>query len=64
MKPASHCDDCAHWDRESDTYTADDCKMGHRPRFFVPRGPLDSEYGFKRRCDDFERGEHVQVVKI
>ena len=29
------------------------CLKGHRPRFYMPRGPMDMEWGFKRRCADF-----------
>lgn len=47
-----HCEDCSHgkWNvADSDLV----CEMGHKPRFFTPKSPLDKDWGFKRRCSDF-----------
>lgn len=32
------------------------CRKGHKPRFYMPRdnNPLDTLYGWKRKCADFE----------
>ncbi len=32
------------------------CKMGHKPKFYMPRTMLDEDYGHKRKCDDFVEG--------
>lgn len=29
------------------------CDKGHRPRYYQPKGPMDENYGYKRRCDDY-----------
>ncbi|MBW2636959.1 MAG: hypothetical protein JRC86_05470 [Deltaproteobacteria bacterium] len=53
-----HCDDCKFigdlGEHEDGTYTKE-CGKGHKPKFYMPRGPNDFEYGFKRKCADFER---------
>ena len=36
------------------------CIKGHKPRFYMPKHPLDFNFGFKRKCLDFvNRGEYV-----
>lgn len=30
------------------------CSDGHRPRFYKPTGTLDQDYGWKRKCADFD----------
>jgi hypothetical protein len=35
------------------------CSVGHRPRFYLPRGRYpfyDNDWGWKRRCGDFKEG--------
>lgn len=48
---AAHCDECKHGNL-GDTVT---CGKGHKPKFYLPRNVLDTEYGWKRVCGDFER---------
>ncbi len=50
----SHCDECEH-------HTAYHmfgivCKKGHKPRWYKQRNDnhYDTDYGYKRRCADFE----------
>lgn len=45
---ASRCDLCTKW-----TGTLP-CGAGHRPRLYSPLSPVDDEWGWKRRCDDFD----------
>ena len=33
------------------------CMQAHRPRFYTPRPETDPDWGWKRRCSDFERRE-------
>ena len=33
------------------------CMQAHRPRFYTPRTETDPDWGWKRRCSDFERRE-------
>ena len=30
------------------------CVSGHKPRFYKPAGTLDQDYGWKRKCADFD----------
>ncbi len=50
MKPKTrNCGDCKH--RISFRV---ECSKGHRPRFYPPKDERDDNWGFKRRCVDFE----------
>jgi predicted anti-sigma-YlaC factor YlaD len=56
---AKNCDECKHFSETLATYKRP-CKLLHRPRFYVPRTTTQAEagdYGWKRRCNDFDRGE-------
>lgn len=58
MTKTQQCADCAHF--EYNTLGAEAlCAEGHKLRFFLPKGPTDSNYGWKRRCADF-----VQSVSV
>lgn len=51
---ARSCEQCAWWTRQISR-----CAKGHRPRFYQPRVdqqhlPDGGDWGWKRRCDDFE----------
>lgn len=48
-----HCDECVHWNGK---HHPDDfrCKHGHKPRYHLPRNPIDANWGFKRKCEDFQ----------
>lgn len=52
--PASHCEECEHCVLQLLTEMKMVCEAGHKPRFYLPRKPDDTEYGWKRVCDDFE----------
>ena len=53
-----HCDECLHYDLVCGTnYGGKDdkhCKLGHKPRWYQPKGPMDDDWGHKRRCEDFK----------
>lgn len=49
MKKAHDCSDCRHW-----RPLVSECRKGHKPRFYLPRTPLDRAWGHKRRCGEFE----------
>lgn len=50
-KPKTHdCQECKHHDFSGDKLK---CLEGHKPRFFTPRSPVDDNWGWKRRCEDF-----------
>ena len=56
---AKDCEHCAF--RE---YIGNDklrCTKGHKPRFYSPQHGPYSDYGWKRRCNDFVLGQHVTV---
>ena len=56
--PVRHCDECEHYQPICGTYYGgkDDplCDLGHKPRWYRPRSPVDDQWGHKRRCDDFK----------
>ena len=50
-----HCDECRH---QVPFLIAMKCANGHRPRFYAPNSdPSDTEWGYKRKCADFEPKE-------
>jgi hypothetical protein len=51
--PTAYCLDCRHRDLD-DERGALTCRKGHKPRFYAPRAPHDVNWGWKRRCADFE----------
>lgn len=59
MLVTRHCDECTHatlkWYvyRGGEPFDVLSCEYAHKPRFYKPRGPLDADYGWKRRCADF-----------
>ena len=49
-----HCDECRHYNY---MHTKDDevCNKNHHPRFYVPKSPMDKNWGWKKKCKDFEQ---------
>lgn len=47
---AKHCDLCVHVSRTFDTRK---CELGHKPRFYLPKSPIDKRWGWMRRCEDY-----------
>lgn len=35
------------------------CALDHKPRWFSPKGTLDQNYGWKRKCDDFREMQMI-----
>ena len=52
--PTRHCDECNHMHYSNDEPTQYKCQKGHHPRWFKQTSPIDTSYGFKRRCEDFD----------
>ena len=50
-----YCTDCALW-------IDGICRKGHIPRFYGPRTPVDTNYGWKRACLDFIRLPETETV--
>jgi len=48
-----HCEKCKHM-RWVDPGFELECKIGHRTRFHTPKSPRDTDWGWKRKCSDFE----------
>lgn len=53
-----HCDQCQHWHAHEirQGWIAKvqvECDKSHPLRYFPPRGTLDNDYGWKRKCADF-----------
>lgn len=59
--------DCAHADA-SVHIGLQICSKGHKPRFYMPRDELDLDWGWKRKCTDFQErvpvGIEVSKVEI
>jgi len=53
-----HCEECRYFSCVFDMASSHDvdatCTKGHRLRFYKPRSITDDDYGYKRRCEDFE----------
>lgn len=54
MTKVQHCDECRYW-HGFVGIPGERCDKGHQPRFYMPRGPMDQEFGYKRRCADYEQ---------
>ena len=46
-----HCEECTYHRAVLGNELA--CAYDHKPRWFSPKGPLDQNYGWKRKCEDF-----------
>lgn len=60
MTRAAHCDECKHYDADIVPHEGWPCVEGHKPRFYIPQTMNQEhrgDYGWKRRCEDFERKE-------
>jgi hypothetical protein len=57
---ASFCEECVHFDEVLLPKTV--CGLGHKPRFYYPRGYTFTDYGWKRRCDDFQECRVTYIV--
>lgn len=53
MKSAN-CDECKHFNDE-DVPGAKVCEKNHKPRWYSQKAVYDTDWGYKRRCDDFEK---------
>ena len=57
---ARHCDECKHatvkWYEYKGPPAFDvlTCAKKHKPRHYMPRNAMDTDYGWKRVCADFE----------
>ena len=55
---ARHCDECKHatvkWYEYKGPPAVLTCAKGHKPRHYMPRNAMDTGYGWKRVCGDFE----------
>jgi hypothetical protein len=50
------CDECRHFGEfwlRGNGYT-NPCTQGHHPRFYRPKNPMDTTWGWKKKCKDFE----------
>ena len=48
-----YCDECKHFGGPN-FKSIGVCKLGHKPKFFMPKNALDPTYGFKRKCAEYE----------
>lgn len=62
-----YCDACAHarYAYDPDGFGGDLwCSKKHKPRFYMPKGYMDTDYGYKRKCGDFKLSKCVAIVKV
>lgn len=54
---AKNCDECKFFHAPSELRPRASCAKGHKPRFYSPKNgnPYDFDWGWKRRCNDFEQ---------
>ena len=64
MKTTHNCEGCKFREWVGDSGLR--CLKGHKPRFYAPRNgnPYSDGWGWRRRCDDFNPGEHVQRATV
>jgi len=56
-RAAAHCDECLHWRKTGQPWSPSGgyvCQRNHAPRWFNPKSSIDTDYGWKRKCRDFE----------
>lgn len=52
---ARHCDECDHYDERKGRISEPPCAKQHKPRFYKPTDdPHNTNWGWKRRCEDFK----------
>jgi len=50
-----HCDECHHFRGfEINDLKNPVCKLNHRPKFYLPKSTLDPNWGWKKKCKDFQ----------
>ncbi len=55
IKTSQACGECRHGPCRPPTHLANFlCEKGHKPRFYLPRGPDLEPWGWRRKCGDFE----------
>ena len=55
--PTRQCDECKHYNLIFGTKYSDTdkvCEVGHHPKFYKPKSPIDPDWGHKRKCQDFD----------
>lgn len=66
--PVRNCDECKYFDdgevddSGNNFIRKPSCTKGFRPRFFVPRSPVDINFGFKSRCPAFEKPDFISIL--
>ena len=62
-----HCDECKHGCYQGQIGETFVCKLGHKPRFYKPAGwdpyGMHSDWGWKRRCDDFNQIPNPWLIR-
>jgi len=58
--------ECKHIEFTNDDKGLLVCSIGHKPRFYAPKSSNQyfENFGWKRKCTDFEIGDHVQIFNI
>jgi len=62
MTRAANCDECRHYDATLlDAGEGWPCVEGHKPKFYKATTTMRAilgDYGWRRRCEDFEQARH------
>jgi len=56
-----HCDECKHFN-DDDVPGARVCEKNHKPRWYAQKNdnPHDLDYGYKRKCGNYEEKRKCQ----
>ena len=57
------CDNCQFFVANREGECAPVCAKLHKPRFIGPKSPVDTDYGYRRTCDDFEQRQEVSPLE-
>ncbi len=60
-----NCDECKHFNDE-DVPGARVCEKSHKPRWYAQKSdnPHDTDYGYRRKCGDYEKPAKVGAGRM
>ena len=61
-----HCEECKHFEFPNEIDEHAYCGLGHNVRFYKPKsiGYMDSDYGWKKKCEDFKMSKRVKIIEL
>lgn len=52
MIKTKQCDECIF--SQYNSFGILSCKKEHKPKFYLPKNELDTNWGWKRKCEDYK----------